>query len=144
MALSSFIKLKDGSIKIDITIDDIKGLINEYKQSLSHTSKQLAWDYNKSAFPYSLKETEDGKSKWFYLFSEEKGYHILAIGVDYEYVKTYEDLEQKIPYIQISLSKHSTSGDKAKANEFAKFLSKKLKGELHLFNGRIIHNNLKK
>ena len=144
MTLSTTIKLKDGSLKTDITIDDIKELINEYKQSLSHTSKQLDWDYRKSAFPYILKETEEGKKKWFYLFSEEKGYHILGIGVDYEYIKTNEEVKQKIPYIQISLSKHSTTGDKSKAKEFAKFLSKKLKGELHLFNGRVIHNNLKK
>ena len=144
MSLSTFIKMTDGSLKTDITIEDIKELIEQYKQSISHTSEQLAWDYRKSAFPYVLKETDEGKQQWFYLYSEEKGYHLIAIGVDYEYSKIQDEAEQRIPYIQISLSKHSTNGDKSKANEFAKFLSKKLKGELHLFNGRIIHHNLKK
>jgi hypothetical protein len=144
MSLSTFIKMKDGSLKADITINDIKELIDQYKQSISHTSKQLAWDYSKNAFPYVLKETNEGEQNWFYLYSEEKDYRMIGIGVDCEYIKTSEESEQKIPYIQISLSQHSTNGDKAKANEFAKFLSKKLKGELHLFNGRIIHHDLKK
>ena len=144
MSLSTFIKMKDGSLKTDITIEEVKDLINQYKQSISHTSKQLAWDYTKNAFPYVLKETDEGKQQWFYLYSEEKEYHIIAVGVEYEYTGSGDEAERKIPYIQISLSKHSTKGDKSKANEFAKFLSKKLKGELHLFNGRIIHYNLKK
>ena len=145
MSSSTFIKLKDGSVKNDITIEDVKDMIDLYNQSIIHTSKQLAWDYQDSAFPYVLKETNEGKQQWFYLYSEKKGYHLMAIGVDYEYIKMPDDnSDQKIPYIQISLSKHSTNGDKSKANEFAKFLSKKLKGELHLFNGRIIHYNLRK
>ncbi|OCA89760.1 DUF1885 family protein [Pradoshia sp. D12] len=143
MTLSTFIKMK-GSIKDDITIEDIKQLINQYRQSISHTSEQLAWDYSKTAFPYVLKVTDEGKHNWFYLYSEEKDYHMIAIGVDYEYIQTPDENKQRVPYIQISLSQHSTIGDKSKANEFAKFLSKKLKGELHLFNGRIIHFNLKK
>ena len=143
MTLSTFIKMK-GSINDDITIEDIKQLINQYRQSISHTSEQLAWDYSKTAFPYFLKVTDEGKHNWFYLYSEEKDYHMIAIGVDYEYTQTPDENKQRVPYIQISLSQHSTIGDKSKANEFAKFLSKKLKGELHLFNGRIIHNNLKK
>ena len=144
MSSSTFIKLKDGSVKNDITIEDVKELINLYRQSITHTAKQLAWDYQNSAFPYVVKETNEGKEEWFYLYSEKKGYHLLALGVDYEYIKANGDCDQKIPYIQISLSKHSTNGDKSKANEFAKYLSKKLKGELHLFNGRVIHYNLKK
>ena len=143
MTLSTFIKMK-GSIKDDITIEDIKQLINQYRQSISYTSEQLAWDYSNAAFPYVLKETNEGIHNWFYLYSEEKDYHMIGIGVDYEYIQTSDENEQRVPYIQISLSQHSTIGDKAKANEFAKFLSKKLKGELHLFNGRVIHYNLKK
>ncbi len=142
MFLSTFIKIKDGSLKRDISIEDIKELINQYKRSLSQTSKQLAWDYHKHAFPYVLKETDEGKSQWFYLHSEEKDYHIMAISVDYEHSEAPEGIKKRTPYIQINLSKHSTNGDKSKANELAKFLSKKLKGELHLFNGRIIHYNL--
>ncbi len=143
MPLSTFIKMK-GSLKEDITIEDIKNLITQYKKSISHTSEQLGWDYSNSAFPYVLKETSEGKHNWFYLYSEEKDYHMIGIGVDYEYDQAPDENEQRIPYIQISLSQHSTIGDKSKANEFAKFLAKKLKGELHLFNGRIIHYNLKK
>lgn len=144
MSLSTFIKMRDGSLKTDISIEDIKELINQYKHSISHTSKQLAWDYSKNAFPYVFKETEEGKQQWFYLYSEEQDYHIIGIGVDCEHSESPDGTKQKIPYIQICLSKHSTNGDKSKANEFAKFLSKKLKGELHLFNGRIIYYNLKK
>lgn len=142
MSLSTFIKIKDGSLKTDISIEDIKELINQYKHSISQTSKQLAWNYSKHAFPYVLKETDEGKQQWFYLHSEEKDYHIMAIGVDCEHSEAPDGTERRVPYIQISLSKHSTNGDKSKANELAKFLSKKLKGELHLFNGRIIHHNL--
>ena len=145
MSSSTFIKLKDGSVQEDITIEDVKEMIDLYKQSTSHTAKQVAWDYQDRAFPYALKETNEGKGQWFYLYSEQKGYHLMAIGIDYEYITVPEEKsKQRIPYIEISLSKHSTNGDKSKANEFAKFLSKKLKAELHLFNGRIIHYHLKK
>ncbi|EIJ81661.1 hypothetical protein PB1_01930 [Bacillus methanolicus PB1] len=42
-------------------------------------------------------------------------------------------------YIQITLPESSTFGDKGKANEFCKLFAKKLQGELHLFNGRIMY-----
>jgi len=42
-------------------------------------------------------------------------------------------------YIQVVLPEDSTHGDKGKANEFCKYLAKEYKGELHLFNDRIMY-----
>lgn len=47
-------------------------------------------------------------------------------------------------YIQLVLPEGSTHGDKAKGNEFGKHFAKKLKAELHLFNGRVMYYNPRK
>lgn len=143
MTIHSYIKLKPGSLRQNITIDELKGLLNDYKSSISKTAHQLNWEYNERAFPYMIREPDDNNANWFYLVSEERGYHLIALGIDNGQDSPEED-DEMLPYIQITLVDSSTYGDKAKANEFAKYLAKKLKGELHLFNGRVIHNDLKK
>lgn len=47
-------------------------------------------------------------------------------------------------FIQFVLPEGATHGDKAKGNEFVKHFAKKLKAELHLFNGRVMYFNPRK
>ncbi len=139
MAENAFIKLVPSSEKQTITIGELKELFRYYKEITTKTGDQLNWQYEDTAFPYEIKETEDGKGKWFYLHSDHERYNAILIGADMETVKNENGEESGQTYIQITLPEQSTYGDKGKANEFCKFLAKKLKGELHLFNERIMY-----
>jgi len=144
MAVNAFIKLVPSSAKQTVTIEEVKELFHYYKNITAKTGDQLDWQYGDSAFPYVIKETEEGKGKWFYLHSDHERYYAILIGVDTETVHR-EDVEvSEQVYIQITLPEQSTYGDKGKANEFCKFLAKKLQGELHLFNDRIMYFNPRK
>ncbi|RSK26875.1 DUF1885 family protein [Bacillus sp. HMF5848] len=132
MAQTAFIKLVPASNKQCITLDEVKELFTYYKAITTKTGKQLDWQYEGAAFPYILKETEEGKGKWFYLkCSNDQRYNLIAVGVS--------EKHEQPAYIQITLPDGATFGDKGKANEFCKFLGKKLQGELQLFNGRIMY-----
>ncbi|WP_019242464.1 MULTISPECIES: DUF1885 family protein [Bacillus] len=136
---SAYIKLVPSSTKQIITLDEIKDILHYYKEITSKTGTQLDWDYGDYAFPYEIKETEEGNSQWFYLSSTKDRYNIIIMAVGQELIN--EDNQERIQsYIQVSLVNSSTYGDKSKANEFCKFISKKLKGELHLFNEKIIYH----
>ncbi|HEY2421647.1 MAG TPA: DUF1885 family protein [Neobacillus sp.] len=139
MANNAYIKLVPSSTKQTITIDEVKELFYYYKDITGKTGEQLDWKYNSSAFPYEIKETADGKEKWFYLQSNHERYFAILIGVDQEIIRNENGEEKEQTYIQITLPEQSTYGDKGKANEFSKFLAKKLQGELHLFNERIMY-----
>jgi hypothetical protein len=139
MAENAYIKLVPASVKQSITTDEIKDFFHYYKGITTKAGEQIHWDYINSAFPYILKETTEGKGKWFYLSSSKEGYFTILIGVDQEAIRAEDGTETEQTYIQITLPERSTAGDKGKANEFCKFLAKKLKGELHLFNGRIMY-----
>jgi hypothetical protein len=136
---NSFIKLVPSSAKQTVTIDEVKELIHYYKNITVKTGTQLNWQYGENAFPYAMKETEEGKGKWFYLQSNHERYNTILIGVDTETVRSEDGVESEQTYIQVTLPDQSTFGDKGKANEFCKFLAKKLQGELHLFNERIMY-----
>lgn len=136
---NAYIKLVPSSVKQSITIDEVKELFRYYKEITTKTGEQLKWDYESPSFPFEIKETEDGKGKWFYLAATSDRYEAILIGVDKERQLDENGNESEISYIQVTLPEESTYGDKGKANEFCKFLAKKLEGELHLFNGRIMY-----
>ncbi|MFJ5713466.1 DUF1885 family protein [Neobacillus sp. NPDC093127] len=139
MAENAFIKLVPSSAKQTVSIEEVKDLFHYYKNITTKTGNQLNWQYGETAFPYEIKETEDGKGKWFYLQSEHERYNAILIGVDTETVRSEDGTPSEQTYIQVTLPEQSTFGDKGKANEFCKFLAKKLQGELHLFNERIMY-----
>lgn len=139
MAVNAFIKLVPSSVKQTITIEEVKELFHYYKDITAKTGNQLNWQYGESAFPYDIKETEGSKGKAFYLHSDHERYNAILIGVDKETVIEEDNTEREQQYIQITLPEQSTHGDKGKANEFCKFLAKKLQGELHLFNERVMY-----
>ncbi len=139
MAENAFIRLVPSSAQQTISVDEVKNLFHYYKEITNKTGDQLGWTYGDSAFPYEIKEKDEGKGTWFYLHSNHERYFAILIGVDCEIILNENGEEYEQTYIQITLPEQSTYGDKGKANEFCKFLAKKLKGELHLFNERIMY-----
>ncbi|MFZ3588108.1 DUF1885 family protein [Bacillus sp. DJP31] len=139
MSHSAYVKLVSASNKQEITLDAVKELFSYYKEITSKTGSQLSWEYSSVAFPYEIKEKPEGKDTWFYLKSEERGYNMLLVGVGSEELVTEDGQPSTQSYIQVVLPDGSTFGDKGKGNEFCKFLAKKLEGELHLFNGRVMY-----
>src|SRR6476660_4627482 len=128
MAINAYIKLVPSSLKQTITTDEAKDLFLYYQQITGKTGDELEWDYENYAFPYEIKETEEGKGKWFYLSSNHERYNAILVGVDKENYRSENGEEKEQTYIQITLPDQSTFGDKGKANEFCKFLAKKLQG----------------
>lgn len=139
MSSNAYIKLVPSSEKESVTTEEVIELIKYYKEITGKTGVQVDWEYDEAAFPYEIMEKPEGKGKWFYLKSNQNNYNIILVGVDKEVTLDEEGSEQEQAYIQITLPETSTFGDKGKANEFCKFLAKKLKGELHLFNGRVMY-----
>jgi hypothetical protein len=139
MAENAYIKLVPSSAKQTVTIEDVKELFHYYNNITIKTGDQLDWKYGDMAFPYVIRETEEGIGKWFYLHSDHERYNAILIGVDQETIRNENGEEREQAYIQITLPEQSTYGDKGKANEFCKFLAKKFQGELHLFNERIMY-----
>ena len=144
MSNNAFIKLVPSSSKQSVAIEEVKDLFYYYKDITSKTGNQVNWEYGSSAFPYDIKETEEGKGNWFYLQSDHERYYAILVGVDKENIRDENGNEREQPYIQITLPEQSTFGDKGKANEFCKFLAKKFQGELHLFNERVMYYYHKK
>lgn len=139
MSSNAYVKLVPSSAQQTISTEELKDLFHYYKQITAKTGDQVAWDYEDSAFPYELKEKADGKGTWFYLQSSVDRYHAILFGVDKETVEQEDGADHEQTYIQITLPPTATAGDKGKANEFSKFIAKKLQGELHLFNGRVMY-----
>lgn len=144
MSSNAYIKLVPSSSQQAISTDELKDLFNYYKQITAKTGDQVDWNYENSAFPYELKEKEEGKGTWFYLQSSQDRYNAILFGVDKEIFVDEDGTEREQTYIQITLPPTASAGDKGKANEFCKFLGKKLQGELHLFNGRVMYFNPRK
>jgi hypothetical protein len=130
--VNAFVKLVPASAIQELAIDDVKELLTYYKEITSKTGNQLDWNYSEVAFPYTIKDYSENVLQ---LTSKDSRYNKIYVGVASE--EGNEDLVQY--YIQVTLPQEATHGDKGKANEFCKFLGKKLEGELHLFNGRIIY-----
>ncbi|MFP7295975.1 DUF1885 family protein [Neobacillus niacini] len=139
MAENAYIKLVPSSSKQTITVEEVKEILNYYTDITAKTGNQVDWEYGDSAFPYVIKEKDEGKGRWFYLQSTNERYYAILIGVDQESIREEDGTDRIQTYIQVTLPEQSTFGDKGKANEFCKFLAKKLQGELHLFNERIMY-----
>lgn len=139
MSRTAYIKLVPASNKQEVSLDELKDYFNYYKEITSKTGEQLDWDYENNAFPYEIKERDDSNDEWFYLKGTLDRYNFILVGVGSEEVKNEDSSTRKQNYIQIALPETANFGDKNKAVEFAKFLGKKLNGELHLFNGRIMY-----
>jgi len=140
MSTHAYIKLVQASAKKSVTLAEVKELLQYYKEITSKTGEQLGWGYREAAFPYTIAETPDGKDQWFYLKGEPPRYQTIIIGVGKEQLKDDDsDESREQSFIQVTLPHGATHGDKGKANEFCKFLARKLEGELHLFNGRVMY-----
>lgn len=139
MSSHAYIKLVTASEKESVTSDDVVQLFHYYKEITGKAGSQVNWEYSEASFPYEIIEKPEGKGKWFYLKSHEHNYNLILLGVDTEVVIDDNGTEREQTYIQVTLPEPSTFGDKGKANEFCKFIAKKLKGELHLFNGRVMY-----
>jgi hypothetical protein len=144
MSSNAYIKLVPSAAKETINTDELKELFLYYKEITSKTGDQTDFPYSEAAFPYEIKEEPSGKGKWFYLYSTNDRYKAILLGVDEENIETEDGSTKSQTYIQVTLPEISTFGDKGKANEFCKFLAKKLQAELHLFNGRIMYFNPRK
>jgi len=140
MSTHAYIKLVQTSAKRTITLGEVKDLFHYYKEITRKTGEQLGWSYADAAFPYTIIETSEGKDQWFYLKGENPRYQTIVVGVGREQImdETSEEIHEQW-FIQVTLPHGATHGDKGKANEFCKFLAKKLEGELHLFNGRVMY-----
>jgi hypothetical protein len=137
LSQSAYIKLVPASKQQEITLAEVKDLFHYYKEITSKTGEQLSWEYSDVAFPYEIEEKEEGKDAWFLLKSNTDRYQYMIVGVGTD--ESGSDAEDNQQYIQVLLPEGSTYGDKGKANEFCKFLAKKVEGELHLFNDRIMY-----
>ncbi|KFN04633.1 DUF1885 family protein [Bacillus clarus] len=123
----AFITLVPKSKQQSISLEDVKQLFQYYKTITSQTGVQVSYAYTNFAFPYEILDTSDTTLK---LQSSHDRYDSIYIGVG---------VENEQSFIQISLPQTATFGDKGKANEFSRFLAKKLEGELQLFNGRTMY-----
>jgi len=138
---SAYIKLVNGSTQQEITIEEVKGLLEQYISRSQKIGEQLDWDYEVSSFPYTLQERSKDGEKYIQLTASDPLYNFLLIGVGKEDI----DGETR-SYVQVTMpdEEHRSPGDVGKANEFTKYLGKYLKAETHLFNERIIYNNPRK
>lgn len=123
----AFITLVPKSNQHSVSTEDIKQLFQYYKTVTSQTGVQINYAYTNTAFPYEILDTSATTLK---LQSSHDRYDSIYVGVG---------IENEQSFIQISLPSNATFGDKGKANEFCRFLAKKLEGELQLFNGRIMY-----
>ncbi|WP_221563982.1 DUF1885 family protein [Alkalihalobacillus sp. TS-13] len=133
MSSSAYIKLVAKSKQQTITLEEIEKLIHYYMEITNKTGEQLNWEYGSAAFPYMIEQRKNGGKTYYFLKGNTQGYNYMLVGTG------QDDEGSENTYIQIVLPEGSTHGDKGKANEFSKFLAKKLNGELHLFNGRIMY-----
>lgn len=139
MSQSAYIKLVEGSAAETITLEELKEHLRTYIEQTSNTGKQLDWEYEKAAFPYTIETKPEAEDQWFYLKGQDPLYNHIIFGVGKE---TNE--ERDTHYIQVVLPDNSTHGDKAKGNELCRYLAKKLSAELHMFNGRVMYFNPRK
>ncbi|MBY6036252.1 DUF1885 family protein [Fictibacillus nanhaiensis] len=147
MSVNAYIKLVPASEKQSITVEEVKDLLLYYKTITSKTGEQLSWGYSEAAFPYTIEEGDESEGNWFYLKGtdpKKNRYILIGVGTENREEIDSESQRNESSYIQVSLTEISTHGDKGKANEYCKFLATKLKGELHLFNGRVMYYYPKK
>jgi len=135
MGNRAWIRLVEDSTRTEISLQDVKEQLERYIDMASRTGSQLDWDYAEAAFPYTIEEQSISEKNWLVLTGKEpKLYRRLIIGVE------QEPADKGGRYtIQILIPPGATHGDRAKANEFCRYLAKAFQGELHLFNGRVMY-----
>ncbi len=140
MNQTAVIRLVKQSAMADLTMDQVKNILALYRDQTAKTGKQLGWDYASAAFPYTIEPLPDAGEQWFYLKGTNDLYKYIVIGIE-EAATAQDDSDPAPPAkeVQVILPSGCTHGDKAKANEICKFMAKKWKAELRLFNGRTIH-----
>nr|WP_205092478.1 DUF1885 family protein [Thalassobacillus pellis] len=133
MGKSAYIYLLDDSIQQQITLGEVHKLLEYYQEITAKTGSQLDWNYNGHAFPYMISESKHENGSYLTLRGQESDYGYILIGVGSKNDGKGNDV------IQVTLPEASTHGDKNKGVELAKFIAKKLEGQLHLFNGRVMY-----
>jgi hypothetical protein len=115
-----------------ISLADVAATLDHYREMLRNTGKQLDWDYESAAFPYTMEEKTKDEVPFLLLTGNDatQNNHIV-IGVGQQETDGRH-------YIQLVLPEDATTHDVAKGNEYAKYIAKQLKGELELFNGRVM------
>lgn len=139
MSQSAYIRLVSGSALADIDLNGVKEQLTHYKQQVALTGKQLGWEYEEAAFPYGIETKPEAHDQWFYLKGNNPMYKYIVFGTGRQEVE-----DAVVPYIHVVLPDGSTHGDKAKANELCKWIGRKLKAEVQMFNGRTIYFNPRK
>lgn len=139
MAQSATIKFVDGSAVASLTLDELKEQLLRYREQANRTGQQLDWSYGDAAFPYTIETKPDAEGRWFYLKGINPLYRYILFGVGQE-----EEDGSERHHVQVVLPDQATHGDKAKANEFCKYLGRHLKAQVQLFNGRIMYFNPRK
>lgn len=139
MSQSAYITFAEGSAVSGMTLSELKEALLLYKEQTALTGKQLDWDYAEAAFPYTI-ETKPGEEEhWFYLKGKNPLYKYIVFGVG-----TKVEADKSRNFVQVVLPDDATHGDKAKGNELCKYLARKHKAELKMFNGRTIYYNPRK
>jgi hypothetical protein len=139
MSQSAYISFVQGSSVSGITLDGVKEQLLNYREQVSLTGRQLGWEYAEAAFPYAIEQKPEADDRWFYLKGQNPLYRYIVIGTGER-----EQQGSIIPYIHVVLPDGATHGDKAKANEFCKWIGKRLQAEVKMFNGRTIFYNPRK
>ncbi|WP_442603835.1 DUF1885 family protein [Paenibacillus sp. KN14-4R] len=139
MSQSAYIRFVSGSTAQSLTLDELKEQLLDYREQLSKTGKQLDWEYDEAGFPYTIQDKPEAEGKWFYLKGTERQYKYIVLGVG-----SLLENETEVHFVQLVLPDDSTHGDKSKGNELCKYLAKKFKAELQLFNGRTMYFNPRK
>ncbi|MCR2803621.1 DUF1885 family protein [Paenibacillus soyae] len=138
MSQSAYIKLVKGSKDLQLTLQDVQDALLRYREMTALTGKQLGWDYENAAFPYTI-ETQ-GDERWFYLKGVTSPYKHIIIGT----AETTTVGGDPVRCVQVVLPEESTHGDKSKANELCKYIAKSWLAELTMFNGRTVYYNPRK
>lgn len=136
MGQSAFITFVAGSAVVAVTLEELKNQLLHYREQTQLTGEQLGWDYAKAAFPYTIELKPGQEQEWFYLKGLNPWYRHIVFGIG--------EKENSRCYVQVVLPNDATHGDKAKGNELCKYLAKKWKAELTLFNGRVMYYNPRK
>jgi len=139
MSQSAYISLVQGSTVSEISLEGVQDQLRRYREQASLTGRQLGWDYEQAAFPYSIEHKPEANGQWFYLKGNSPRYRYIVVGTG-----TRESEGQTVPCIQLVLPDDSTHGDKSKGNELCKWIGKQLQAEVRMFNGRTIYYNPRK
>lgn len=139
MSQQAVITFVNGSAVASVTLEELKQQLLHYKEQTALTGKQLSWEYEEAAFPYTIESKPGQEEIGYILKGTNSKYRHLLMGVG----KTTRDGVEHHT-VELVLPDTSSHGDKNKGNEFMKYLAKTWKAELTLFNGRRMYYNPRK